>query len=287
MGLLGSVFKIGASILGGSSSKKASKKAQAEQIAFLNRGIDTLNTQFGKAEDLSQPWTGGGASAQSELLNLLGLSSPGTEKVDWEAYGRAYPGLAAYYTSHNGQNLFAKGDSMSFADYAKAHYDKYGSAAGFDLTPFTTMEGASTANQGAAIESLKESPLYQALFRNGVDTTLANASATGGLRGGNTQDALARVGTDTLAKVYQDRISNLGGVSGLGLQAVTGLEGLGAANAESIASLFGKQGDVNASGILQRAAIKSNMFNNIAGAVGELDGNGSLARLVSKVGIVI
>lgn len=270
MGLLGSIFKIGASIIGSSSSKKASKKAQAAQIATLNRGIDTLNTQFGKAEDLSQPWTGGGAAAQSELLNLLGISSPGTEKVDWEGYGRAYPGLAAYYASHNGQNLFAKGDSMSFADYAKAHYDKYGAAAGFDLTPFTTMEGASTANQGAAIESLKESPLYQALFRNGVDTTLANASATGGLRGGNTQDALARVGTDTLARVYQDRISNLGGVSGLGLQAVTGLEGLGAANAESVASLFGKQGDVNASGILQRSAINNQMLNTIASEAGKI-----------------
>lgn len=205
MGLLGSIFKIGASIIGSSSSKKASKKAQAAQIATLNRGIDTLNTQFDWAKGESEPFVQGGQDATNALLELLGLP----------------------------------------------------------------VNGKAT-DPTQSIAALKGSPIYQALFNNGVDTTLANASATGGLRGGNTQDALARVGTDTLAKVYQDRVSNLSGVSGLGLQALTGLEGLGAANAESVASLFGKQGDVTAGGILQRSAINNQMLNTIASEAGKI-----------------
>lgn len=204
MGILGSIFKIGASIIGGNSSKKASKKAQAAQIAALQSGINTLNTQFGDAKQLSSPWTEGGADAQQALLTLLGLGDGGAQ------------------------------------------------------------------GQSAAITGLKEDPVYQALFGNAVNTTLANASATGGVRGGNVQDALGRVGVDTLGKVYQDRVGSLAGVSGLGLQAVMGLEGLGAENAAAIAALFGKQGDAKAGGILQRGAINNQMVNTISSEVGKI-----------------
>lgn len=260
IGLLGSLFKIGASIIGSGSAKKASKAAQAAQIAGINSGMTALNNQYDYAKEQSSPWVSGGQAAQDELLNLLGISSP---KTDWNAYATANPNLTQYYQQHGGQNLFKQGDAMSLQDFAKAHQQQYGG----DISPFTTSSGG---DQGAAIEQLKNSPVYQALFGNGVDTTLANASATGGLRGGNTQDALARVGTDTLAKVYQDRVANLSGVSGQGLNAVTGLENLGAANAGSIAALFGQQGDVNAGGILQRSAINQQMLNTVAKEAGKI-----------------
>lgn len=161
---------------------------------------------------MSEPWTAGGATAQNELMQLLGLD-------------------------------------------------------GSDPT--------------ALLQSLKNMPVYQALFGNGVDTVLANGSATGGLRGGNTQSSLARVGTDTLAQVYNDRVGQLSNVSQTGLGAVRGNQALGASNAQvmaamggdnasALAALFGKIGDTQAGGTLQRSAINTNMLNNVAKSAGKI-----------------
>ncbi len=275
MSLLGSVFKIGASLIGGSSSKKSSKAAQAAQIAAINKGIGTLNDQFAASTQLSKPWTGGGAAAQDELLNLLGISTPVTNNVDWAAYVQGNPDALANWNVVKGtsSDTFG-GDAAKFGQY---HYTKDGSRR--DLTPYTTTTGGE-ADAAGAIADLKNSPLYQALFSNGIDSAAAMASATGGLRGGNAQEAFARVGTDTLGKVYQDRVNTLGSISGQGLDAVTGLENLGASNAAAIASLFGKEGDTRAGGILQRSAINSNMLNTVASEAGKIADGGGLGKIL-------
>src|SRR5438045_6649095 len=45
--------------------------------------------------------------------------------------------------------------------------------------------------QGTAIDLLKASPYYQSLYRGGLEANLQNASATGGIRGGNEVRSLA------------------------------------------------------------------------------------------------
>ena len=66
--------------------------------------------------------------------------------------------------------------------------------------------------QAAAIDQLKASPFYQRLFGQGQDAVLAAASATGGMRGGDTQRGLYDAGVDTLMDVYNRQLSSLGGV---------------------------------------------------------------------------
>lgn len=104
--------------------------------------------------------------------------------------------------------------------------------------------------QQTSIDALKASPLYQSLFRNGQDTILNNASASGGLRGGNIQSSLANFGSDTLAQVIQQQLANLGGLSGQGLSGAGGLGSLNANSADSISKLLSAQGDAKAGGIL-------------------------------------
>lgn len=115
--------------------------------------------------------------------------------------------------------------------------------------------------QAAAIAQLQGSPLYKSLMRSGTDSVLSNASATGGLRGGNVQSSLANFGSDTLAQVIQQQLSNLGGISGQGLSAAgtgasTTLGGaqLGSNAAGNIAGLYGNIGTAQAGGILGKLA---------------------------------
>lgn len=130
--------------------------------------------------------------------------------------------------------------------------------------------------QGQAIEQLKNSPLFRSLFSTGEEAILANASATGGLRGGNVQRSLADFGSDTLAKVIQQQLQNLGGISANGSQTGTNLGSLGSQNSNAISNLMQQQGAATAGGIVGRAAINSNMMNNVFSSLGMFLGQGGL-----------
>ena len=55
--------------------------------------------------------------------------------------------------------------------------------------------------QQASIDALEKSPQFTALVKNGEEAMLQNASATGGLRGGNTQAALAQFRPQMLSQL--------------------------------------------------------------------------------------
>ncbi|WP_443208575.1 hypothetical protein [Sphingomonas sp. Mn802worker] len=111
-------------------------------------------------------------------------------------------------------------------------YTQAGSAAMNELSQLITGFDGDSAGLTARI---KADPLYESTYRNGEEALLQNAAATGGLRGGNTQRGLADFSADTLGKVYQQILSNLGGVANLGLGATGSVAGFGAnaANATS------------------------------------------------------
>lgn len=85
--------------------------------------------------------------------------------------------------------------------------------------------------QQAAIAQLEGSPQFQALAAQGEQAILANAAATGGVRGGNTQAALAQFRPALLSQLINEQYGRLAGISGMGAQAGQGLvsAGLGAA----------------------------------------------------------
>lgn len=143
------------------------------------------------------------------------------------------------------------------------------------LNPFETL-GTSAAGQqgdilglngadaqGSIIDQLKASPLFQSLFRTGQDTILNNASATGGLRGGNVQSSLANFGSDTLAQVIQQQLQNLSPLATQGLNATEFGGNLGASTAGQIAGLDTASGQSNAGAILGKTAVTNNMFDQI------------------------
>jgi hypothetical protein len=124
------------------------------------------------------------------------------------------------------------------------------------------------AKAAAAIEALKASPAYQSLYNNGQEAILQNAAATGGLRGGNTQGALANFGRDTLSSVISDQLARLGGLAGMGQNATGSVADLGQNTANSISGLLQASGNAAASGALSQAGIWSSVLNNL-GSIGQ------------------
>lgn len=126
--------------------------------------------------------------------------------------------------------------------------------------------------QARAYAGIESSPAFQALARQGEDAILQNASATGGLRGGNTQGFLAQYRPGLLNQFAQQQFQNLGGLSALGAQNFSGLAGLGgsAAGQQAQGSLGASQYGLGLLGQLTGEAMgnvsgASNQFSNIAG----------------------
>lgn len=119
--------------------------------------------------------------------------------------------------------------------------------------------------QDAAIEALRASPFYQQLYGSGEEAILANASATGGIRGGNTQGFLADFGADTLMKTIEHQLANLGGLAGMGMGATESVANFGARATDNITNLYGKQGDARSDYELFRGGVNAQNWNNAGG----------------------
>jgi hypothetical protein len=135
-----------------------------------------------------------------------------------------------------------------------------------------------TENQQAFMDLVQTSPALASRIRNGEEAMLANASATGGLRGGNMQDALFNNRAVLFADELDRKLAQLAGAAGLGSGATDAVSSFGANKANQISNLFGQQGQVRAGGILTRGGINAqnwvNAGNGIEDALKAIFGGG-------------
>lgn len=149
-------------------------------------------------------------------------------------------------------------------------YTQAGVAAIGDYGDLLGTNGADA--QAAGIEALKGSPLYTSLFNNGREAMLQNASATGGLSGGDLQRASMDFGADTLAQVYGNQLTNLYGLAGLGLGATGQVAQFGANNADNVTSLIGNIGQAKAANYLTKGGISAANWQNAGSFLDDVAG---------------
>lgn len=122
--------------------------------------------------------------------------------------------------------------------------------------------------QAQAIQALEASPQYQSLVRSGEEAMLQRAAATGGLRGGNIQGALAQYRPDILSKLIESQYSKLGGLTSLGQASAGQQAGFGQQTSSNIANLLQQQGAAQAGGQLAAGQQQANTFQNLLGIGG-------------------
>ena len=115
--------------------------------------------------------------------------------------------------------------------------------------------------QQKAIAAIEGGAGYQAQIQAGEEALLQNASATGGLRGGNIQAALAQFRPQMLQRAIDQQYGRLGGFAGAGIGASEALYRGGQASAAgqasqaqtlgtNVATLLGREGQAVAGGQL-------------------------------------
>lgn len=129
----------------------------------------------------------------------------------------------------------AQREALDYLKEVEAVPRQYREGALGALGDFYGLGGADA--QQSAVTGLQASPIYQAIMGGreaGEESILRNQAATGGLRSGNTQEALYDYNTQlqnqAMLQAYQDQIGGLGGLAGLqsyAPQIASGTAGIG------------------------------------------------------------
>jgi hypothetical protein len=128
------------------------------------------------------------------------------------------------------------------------------------------------AAQQAAIGQIQSSPAFLSALKQGENSILQNAAATGGLRGGNTQAALAQFSPQLLTQLINNQLGGYGTLSSLGQNAAAGVGNAGMNSANNISGLLQQQGAANAGGILAQGNARRQAFGDMARIVGMVAG---------------
>ncbi|HFX6379629.1 Uncharacterised protein [Acinetobacter baumannii] len=128
------------------------------------------------------------------------------------------------------------------------------------------------AKQQAAIDSINNSQAMQTYMQQGENAILQNASATGGLRGGNTQSALSQFRPQLLNQLINQQYQNLGGLTSIGQNAAAGVGNAGMQSANNIGNLLQQSGAAQAGNALAQGQATANQWAGIGNLVGQLGG---------------
>lgn len=129
---------------------------------------------------------------------------------------------------------------------------------------------AGTEEQQKAISALETSPTFEALARQGETAMLQQASATGGLRGGNIQAALAQYRPQLLSQMIENQFSKLGTITGIGQASAAGTGAAAQTAGGTIANLLQQQGQAAAGAALASGQANAQMWGNIGSSIGQV-----------------
>lgn len=209
--------------------------------------------------------------------------------MSWIAVGSAAVGFAASTISSNNNKAAIQGASdaqtQSNREAIAAQREQFDKIMQ-NLSPFISggksalgglfdLLGLSGADkQSSAISGIENSPEFQALSKQGEEAILQNASATGAVRGGNVQEALAQYRPNLLSSLINDRYNKLSSIAQMGESAAAGAGSFGQNYASNVGNLAIQQGNNSANAVLAQQMNNNNLlsqFGNIAGQSGLYD----------------
>ena len=212
-------------------------------------------------------------------MSWVAVAVVGSSLIGGLAQSSAASSAANAQVASNTQSIAAQQDMFNKVQANLQPYMQAGTGALSQQQNLLGLGGAQA--QTDAINALSNSPQMQSLLTQGENAMRQNASATGGLRGGNFQAALAQFRPQLLNQLISSQFTNLGGLTALGQSAAAGVGNAGMQSASNIGNLLSASGQAQAAGIMGGA----NAFNNaLQGAVGGLSGYNQNQKLLNLLG---
>ena len=136
--------------------------------------------------------------------------------------------------------------------------------------------------QQQAIADLEASPQFGALVAQGEEGILQSAAATGGLRGGNTQAALAQFRPQILSNLIEAQYSKLGDIARVGQASAAGVSAAGTQTAGNIGQLLQQTGAAQGQAVLAGGQAQAQLYGDISAAIGYGVGSGAFDQQQNK-----
>lgn len=198
------------------------------------------------------------------------------------AVGSIAKGAIGSSASKSAANQIAQSNAQAIAEQqrqfelARELLAPYVAAGNTGLEALMGLSGVRGAQaQQEAVSGIEGQPLFQALLQQGENAILQNASATGGLRGGNVQGALAQFRPAMLNQQVQQQLANFAGLASLGQNAAAGTGSAGMQTGANVASLLQNTGLAQAEGRLASANAWGQGISGLTSALGGAFGGGS------------
>lgn len=276
------IVGVGGSLISGMSQSSAANKASKAQQQAADAQIAESRRQFDLVQSLLKPYVSAGNTALSSMLDLLGLGGssgqgalptittiPGVNDpqnvgrggvTSLGGNGSGRDGGARVVNTPAGPKYSVNGQIFNSMAEAQAFAEA-------NRTGGTDPISAQQAQENA-INGLANGAQFKALVGQGEEALLANAAATGGLRGGDTAGALAQFRPGMLQALIDKQLANLGGLAANG-QNAAGMTGTAAQNSGSqVIGALGDRGAAQAGGYLARASAFKGMLGDVANGFG-------------------
>ena len=265
---------IGSAVIGANAAGDAADAQSAaanDQIAETRRQFDLVQSllspyvdagNVGLQAQLDLMGLGGSAAAPLAITEIGGGSTPATEG-HWQQ-PRGDRGEARWIDGSPAVNMTPSGFEVGGQTFAtRAEAETYANANG--------MGGISADQaQQSAISNLAGGAQFGELVKQGEYGLLANQSATGGLRGGDTMAAMAQFRPAMLQSLIDKQLANYGGIAANGQNAAA-MTGTAAQNAGAqVNAALGDRGAAQAGASLASGQAWSNAGSGILNTLGSL-----------------
>ena len=151
-------------------------------------------------------------------------------------------------------------------DQTQGNMQPYMDAGANSLQQQQALSGAlGPEAQQAAYDSVQNSAGFQSALNQGETSLLQNASATGGIRGGNTAGAMAQYAPQLLNQAIDQRYSQLGGLTQMGQASAAGIGAQGMNMANSVGGKLADMGQQQASSIMGQYNAQRGFIGDVAG----------------------
>lgn len=218
----------------------------------------------------------GSAGAATGLAGAAKTALPwvsaATQLYGTYAQGKAAQDAAAAQQAAAQQGIGEQRRQFDLVQSLLAPYAQAGTKAIGAQGDLAGLNGADA--QRAAIAALESSPQMAALTKQGETAILQNASATGGLRGGNVQGALATFRPQMLSALIDQQYGRLGWLTSIGQNAAAGTGNAGMLTGNAISNLLTQQGAAQAGGALAQGATNTGYAAALAQLAGMYGGLG-------------
>lgn len=147
---------------------------------------------------------------------------------------------------------------------------------GYGQTPYELQQ--------SVVNNIEASPIFQSLMEQGEQAILQNAAATGGYRGSDVKNALARYRPALLNQQLNTYYDRLAGLSSMGQAAAAQQASSGQTTSSNISDLLTQIGAAQAGSALATGNAASNLYNQIGQSIGWGTGLYTLGQLGTGTG---